>query len=140
MIDVMLVLLIIFMIIVPALQSGFKATPPSGSNLKPHPEEDDEQVLGIDETGQYFLNGKPIQNATLGPVLTDIYNKRTIDKVLYVKADKNLKYAKVVDALQVAAESGVRKSAMVTDQAPKTMSRIESDNITPGVIHTGVNP
>ena len=40
MIDVMLVLLIIFMLVIPAITAGFQAIPPTGVNLKPHPEED----------------------------------------------------------------------------------------------------
>ena len=35
MIDVMLVLLIIFMIVIPAINSGFNAQPPQGINLNP---------------------------------------------------------------------------------------------------------
>ena len=66
MIDVMLVLLIIFMLVVPAINSGFQAIPPQGVNLKPHPEEERDQVLGIDMNGQYFLNKKAIPNAQLG--------------------------------------------------------------------------
>ena len=69
MIDVMLVLLIIFMLVVPAINSGFQAIPPQGVNLKPHPEEERDQVLGIDMNGQYFLNKKAIPNAQLGELL-----------------------------------------------------------------------
>ena len=75
MIDVMLVLLIIFMLVVPAISAGFQAIPPQGQNLKPHPEEERDQVLGIDANGQYFLNKKPINNADLGRMLNDIYEK-----------------------------------------------------------------
>ena len=39
-IDVMLVLLIIFMVVTPAIATGFTAEPPSGINLKAHPEEE----------------------------------------------------------------------------------------------------
>jgi len=113
MIDVMLVLLIIFMIIIPSIQSGFNAVPPAGANLKPRPEEDNEQILGIDDKGQYYLNRQPIHNENLGPMLTDIYDKRTVDKVLFIKADKNLAYGKIVNALDIAAHSGVRNSAMI---------------------------
>ena len=63
MIDVMLVLLIIFMLVIPAITAGFQAVPPYGVNLKPHPEEDQDQVLGIDAQGQYYLNTKAIPNA-----------------------------------------------------------------------------
>ena len=47
-IDVMLVLLIIFMIVTPLINSGFQAQPPDGINIKAHPEENDDVVLGID--------------------------------------------------------------------------------------------
>ena len=60
MIDVMLVLLIIFMIVTPLIAAGFKATLPKGKNLDPRPEGDNEVVLGIDEAGRYFLNGRPL--------------------------------------------------------------------------------
>ncbi len=55
MIDVMLVLLIIFMVVTPAITSGFQAVPPDGINLKEHPEEDADVVLGIDKGGKYYL-------------------------------------------------------------------------------------
>jgi biopolymer transport protein TolR len=129
MIDVMLVLLIIFMVIIPTLVSGVNAQPPAGQNLKPHPQQDQDQLLGIDNQGQYYLNRSAIPNASLQTALTDIYSKRTEDKILYVKADKNLNYGKILDALDVAAKAGVRMTAMVTDQASGTHSLIPSDNI-----------
>ena len=58
-VDVMLVLLIIFMVVTPALASGFTAEPPSGINLKAHPEADDDQVLGIDKFGNFYLCRTP---------------------------------------------------------------------------------
>src|SRR5919107_6260350 len=76
MIDVMLVLLIIFMLVVPAISAGFQAIPPQGVNLKPHPEEERDQVLGIDANGQYFLNTRPIPNKELGERLRQIYENR----------------------------------------------------------------
>ena len=69
MIDVMLVLLIIFMVVTPALAAGFQAVPPAGINLKTHPEEDTDQVLGIDKQGQYYLNTRALQNDKLAETL-----------------------------------------------------------------------
>ena len=134
MIDVMLVLLIIFMLVVPAIAAGFQAVPPQGQNLKSHPEEDEDQVLGIDAQGQYFLNKRPIRNETLAEQLKQIYDNRTVDKVLYVKADRNLQYEKVLDALDIAAKNGVRVTGMITDQTPGTESTVEGDNpmVAPG--------
>jgi len=129
MIDVMLVLLIIFMVVLPALTSGFTANPPQGINLKSHPEEDTDQVLGIDRDGNYYINKRPIPLDSVGPILKDIYSKRD-DFVLYVKADKDLPYAKVLDAMDIASKNGVRVVGAVSDQMPGTKSSVEGDLLT----------
>src|SRR5690349_3228058 len=61
MVDVMLVLLIIFMVVVPALLDGFTATPPNAVNVRDHPNDSTDVTLGIDASGHYFWNKKPIQ-------------------------------------------------------------------------------
>lgn len=129
MIDVMLVLLIIFMIVIPAMNAGFNAIPPTGQNLKPHPEEDQDQVLGIDKDGQYYLNKKPLPNADLGDRLKAIYDVRQVDKIMYLKAHKELKYSKVIDAIDIAAKAGVRVTGMITDPIPGTKSTVAGDNV-----------
>jgi biopolymer transport protein TolR len=128
MIDVMLVLLIIFMIIVPALNAGFVAKPPTGTNLKAHPEDPQDQVLGIDVNGQYFLNKKAIHNEDLAEKLKQIYDARTEDKIMYLKADGGLAYGKVLTAIDIAAKNGVRVTGMITDQRPGTKSSVPGDN------------
>ena len=140
MIDVMLVLLIIFMIVIPAINAGFTAQPPQGVNLKPHPEEDQDQVLGIASDGTYYLNKKRIKNETLPTELKRIYDARTVDKILYVKADKDLQYEKVIDALDIAAAAGVRVTGLISDQRPGTMSTVAADNIMPGAAKKEAKP
>jgi biopolymer transport protein TolR len=127
MIDVMLVLLIIFMIVVPALNAGFNAVPPEGQNITSHPEDDTDQVLGIDANGRYFLNKKPIPNESLEERLTKIYDARTVDKIMYLKAHKDLEYGKVLDAIDIAGKAGVRVTGFISDQKPGTKSVIATD-------------
>ena len=115
MIDVMLVLLIIFMIVTPLIAAGFKATLPKGKNLDPRPEGENEVVLGIDQSGRYFLNQRPIANGALEDQLRSIFAARTEDKILYFKADNQLKYAKVQDAVETARRAGVRVMAAITE-------------------------
>jgi biopolymer transport protein TolR len=129
MIDVMLVLLIIFMLVIPAITAGFQAIPPTGVNLKPHPEEDQDQVLGIDAKGQYYLNKKAIPNGELAVRLKQIFENRELDRLLYVKAHKDLEYGKVLDALDIAAHNDVRTTGLITDQRPGTVSLIRDDNL-----------
>jgi biopolymer transport protein TolR len=128
MIDVMLVLLIIFMVVTPALLAGFNADPPKAVNLKDHPEDANlDQVLGIDKDGNYYLNKKPIRTQDVGPMLKQIYDARTEDKILYLKADKGLDYSKVLDALDLAAKNGVRVTGMISEQRPGTISTVAGD-------------
>ena len=117
-VDVMLVLLIIFMVIIPTLTSGLNAEPPKGINLRKHPEEDGDQLLGIDRAGNFYLNRNPIPNNNLEAQLRQIYDNRTEDKVLYIRADKNLEYAKVQDAVDVAGKAGVRVTGLISEQTP----------------------
>jgi biopolymer transport protein TolR len=128
MIDIMLVLLIIFMVVAPALMAGFNATPPEGVNLKDHPEDEQtDQVLGIDRDGQYYLNKRPIQNAELPQLLKKIFEARQEDKILYLKADKTLDYSKVLDAIDIASTNGVRVVGMISDQRSGTVSTVAGD-------------
>jgi biopolymer transport protein ExbD len=133
MIDVMLVLLIIFMVVTPALLAGFNADPPQGQNLKEHPEDaENDQVLGIDKDGNYYLNKKPISKDKLEAEIKRIYAIREVDHTMYLKADKELEYTKVVDATDMAAKNGVRVVALISDQKPGTVSTIAGDAHTPG--------
>jgi biopolymer transport protein TolR len=131
MIDVMLVLLIIFMVVTPALLAGFNAVPPQGVNLKDHPEDEGDQVLGIDAAGIYYLNKRPVQKDDLPQLLKTIYEARTEDKILYVKAHKDIEYSKVIDALDVATKNGVRVVGMISEQRPGTQSTVAGDSKAP---------
>jgi len=130
MIDVMLVLLIIFMVVTPMLLSGFTADPPLAQNIKDHPEDDQtDQVLGIDKAGNYYLNKKPYDSTAIAPLLHRIYVETPRDdKVLYLKADKDLAYNKVLNAMDVAMRNGVTVVAMISDQKPNTVSSVPGDS------------
>ena len=121
MIDIMLVLLIIFMIVTPLIAAGFKATLPKGKNLDPRPEGDNEVVLGIDQAGNYFLDGRPLQTGALEDQLRSRFASRTEDKILYFKADNQLKYAKVQEAVETARKAGVRVMAAITEPSTSTL-------------------
>jgi biopolymer transport protein TolR len=130
MIDVMLVVLIIFMVVTPALLAGFNATPPEAVNIRDHPEDTDvDQVLGIDKDGAYYLNKKPIKYAEVPGLLKTIYldHPDRGDFILYIRADKTLPYEKVLDAMDIAAHNGVHVVAMISDQKPGTVSSVVGD-------------
>jgi biopolymer transport protein ExbD len=123
MIDVMLV-------VTPALLAGFTATPPEAQNIKDHPEADNtDQVLGIDVDGNYYLNKQQIPYDQIAPRVNTIFTQPDRDDyILYIKADKNLPYEKVLDVMDVAMKNGVRVVAMIGEQKPNTVSTVPGDS------------
>ena len=104
MIDVLLVLLIIFMAAIPSMRRSIDVQLPdrTSSTNSGAPS----IVLELDATGGYSINQSPVTRAALGAKLHTIYDGRT-DKVLFVKGDRHVKYAAVIDAMDVARGSGV---------------------------------
>ena len=139
MVDVMLVLLIIFMVVTPALLAGFNAEPPQAVNIKDHPEDDQtDQVLGIDKDGGYHMNKKDIQYADIPAYLKRVYvDTPRDDYILYLKADKGTEYSKVLDLLDVATKNGVKVVAMIGDQKPNTISTVPGDTKQPAPAPAG---
>jgi biopolymer transport protein ExbD len=127
MIDVMLVLLIIFMIVTPLISAGFTAVMPTGANVKPLAEEDNEVTLGLDHSGAYFLNGMPANPATVEQELTAIFAAREEDKRLFFKADSDLPYAKIQEAVEMGRRAGAAVLVAVADRAGGMLSTEEEN-------------
>jgi len=127
MIDVMLVLLIIFMIVTPAITAGFQATIPRAKNPDAREEGEGEVRLGIDRDGKFYLDltdprtGKYtgpryISDEDLPTQLTNLYAARTVDKIMYLKADEGIEYSRVQTALEIARKAGVRVVRAIAEQ------------------------
>ncbi|MGH7500767.1 MAG: ExbD/TolR family protein [Longimicrobiales bacterium] len=126
-VDVMLVLLIIFMIVTPTIVAGFQAQMPSGINLLERPEDDQRTTLGIDREGNYYLNKAPIAKENTFALLQREFARHPLDKVLFVKADRELDYAAILEAMDLAKRAGARVVAAVTTQAA-TLATEENRN------------
>ena len=126
MIDVMLVLLIIFMIVTPAITAVFQAEVPRADNPRASEEAEGEIRLGIDKDGQYFIDitgpdGKYtgmrlVPHDELEAQLRSLYATRSTDKILFLKADANLEYRHIQDAIEIARKAGVRVLGTITEQ------------------------
>jgi biopolymer transport protein ExbD len=116
MVDVMLVLLIIFMVITPAL-AGYHVTLPK--TLTAAPEKEERVTLGIDDQGRYYLDQRPqpVPPAQLTARLRELYATRPEDHVLYLKADRGVEYSVVLTAIDAARAAGVRRVGAITEQA-----------------------
>ncbi len=126
MIDVMLVLLIIFMIVTPAITAGFQATIPRAKNPDAKEEGEGEVRLGIDRDGKFYLDITGASGQYTGPryisdedlqgQLTNLYAARTVDKILYLRADEGIEYSRVQTALEIARKAGVRVVGAIAEQ------------------------
>jgi biopolymer transport protein ExbD len=117
-VDVVLVLLIIFMVVTPALLQGFQATLPTGDNLLERPEEESRVVVGIDVEGNWYFNKRPITRENMFVALQTSFIERPEDKVLYLKADNGLPYQAVLEMMDIGRDAGARVMAAVSEKTP----------------------
>src|SRR5690349_11214533 len=123
MVDVMLVLLIIFMVVTPALLQGFTATLPQGENLIERPADEARVTLGIDVVGNWYLNRVLIpKDQALVRLQTEFANQPE-DKVLFLKAHHDLPYEEIAVAMQIGRDAGARVLAAVSEQSPAARAR-----------------
>ncbi len=112
MIDIMLVLLIIFMIITPAMGAAVKL--PQAANVIPQKDED-RVTLSIEKDGKFYLQSKPVHPDNLQQALIDLYLTRPDDRIMFLKADQAVQYSVVLTAIDYARNAGVRKVGAITD-------------------------
>jgi biopolymer transport protein TolR len=112
-VDVMLVLLIIFMVTAPLIQSGVKVDLPRASAQQmEHAEE--KLVLRITRDRHIYLGETEIPPADLEAKLAT--NARVQkDKELYLHADRSLAYGTVVEIMAIARRAGVESLGMITE-------------------------
>jgi biopolymer transport protein TolR len=112
-VDVMLVLLIIFMVTAPLIQSGVKVDLPRASAQQmEHAEQ--KLVLTITRDRRIFLGETEIPPADLEAKLAT--NARVQkDKELYLHADRSLPYGQVVEIMATARRAGVESLGMITE-------------------------
>jgi biopolymer transport protein ExbD len=114
-VDVMLVLLIIFMIVTPALLSGFAATMPEGEHMKARKDDPERTTLGIDPAGNYYINKEPVRKEDALMLLEAEFKKHPDDKVLFLKAHRELPYGDILKAYEVAKKAGAFVIAAVAE-------------------------
>ncbi|MGD0902905.1 MAG: biopolymer transporter ExbD [Terracidiphilus sp.] len=115
-VDVVLVLLIIFMISAPVLQSGIEVSVPKTRTVKEITEQ--RLVLTIDRNQQVFLGDRPVNIHELAQKLheagTDAARQNSVKQVIYLRADENVPFGAFASVMDAVKQAGITNISIVT--------------------------
>ncbi|GMR05207.1 MAG: protein TolR [Thermodesulfobacteriota bacterium] len=112
-VDVMLVLLIIFMVAAPMMQSGIDVKLPKVTAAAIDAK-DEPIIVTIDEKRTTYLGDTPLSHSQLRKKLIAIRKSKRGSMVL-LRADKKVPYGFVVNVMAEIRKSGIEKIGMVTE-------------------------
>jgi biopolymer transport protein TolR len=118
-IDVTLVLLIIFMITTPMLQTGVEVDLPKAQSAMVEQKEGEPPiVVSIKETGEYFINtdgqnGEQIEPEVINDRVALVLSNKPGTQVL-INADKGVDYGTVVTVMAALKNAGVPTVGLMT--------------------------
>lgn|SRR5689334_7255515 len=118
-VDVMLVLLIIFMVIAPLLQTGAPVTVPKTKNpeLDANIVKDTSAVVAVGDDGRIYFGRDVSSLAELpGKLKKTMEGKKEEDRIIYVKGGKSVKYGQIVELIDKIRESGYDRIGLVSEK------------------------
>jgi biopolymer transport protein TolR len=116
--DIMLVLLIIFMITTPLLQTGITVNLPKAKNPLDAPEADSKEavVVAVNREGRLFLAKKQIAEQDLYEFLLKKFSGGEINRTIFLKADTSLAYGRVVEIVNGCRKAGVERIGLMAEK------------------------
>ncbi len=119
-VDVVLVLLIIFMITAPVLQSGIEVAVPKTRTVKEITEE--RMVISIDKQQRVYLGNDAVNINEIG----DKLRKKIRDpqnQTIYVRADENVPFGAFATVMDAVKASGITNVSIVTQPLSSNASK-----------------
>jgi biopolymer transport protein ExbD/biopolymer transport protein TolR len=110
-VDVVLVLLVIFMITAPVLQSGIEVNVPKTRTVKEITEQ--RVVVTIDKSQQIFLGDEPINIHDL-PLRLQQSGTDPARQVIYLRADQTVPFGAFASVMDAVKQSGITNVSIVT--------------------------
>jgi biopolymer transport protein ExbD len=115
-VDVMLVLLVIFMVTAPMMQSGIGINLPQAETESAPAEEGLTLTISLDK---YIHIGESVINIHLLERRLREYFYGKQKKILYVRADEGLNYGFIIEILDIAKKAGIETTGLITEQKKK---------------------
>ncbi|MBI4479739.1 MAG: biopolymer transporter ExbD [Acidobacteria bacterium] len=110
-VDVLLVLLVIFMLTAPILQSGIELDVPKTRTVKEISQE--RLVVSIDRGQRLFLGRDAINIHELGKQLKERMGAR--GQSVFLRADQSVPYGTVATVVDTLRQAGIEQISMVTE-------------------------
>jgi biopolymer transport protein TolR len=110
-VDVVLVLLIIFMITAPVLQSGIEVAVPKTKSVKEITEQ--RQVLTIDRDQRVFLGDQPV-NVNELPKRLRAAKGDPSKQIIYLRADERVPFGAFASVMDAVKQAGITNISIVT--------------------------
>ncbi len=110
-VDVVLVLLLIFMLTAPVLQSGIDVAVPQTRTVNQLTEE--RTVVTIDREQRVYLQDKPVNIAEL-PNLLRSKSTDPSKKVIYLRADGKVPFGAFASVMDAVKQAGITNISIVT--------------------------
>ncbi|MBI2817490.1 MAG: ExbD/TolR family protein [Acidobacteria bacterium] len=111
-VDVLLVLLIIFMLTAPILQSGIELDVPQTKTVREISQE--RLVVSIDQGQRLFLGNDAVNIHDLAPQLRSKMGPRQ-DQSVFLRSDKSVPFGTVAMVVDELRQAGIEQISMVTE-------------------------
>jgi len=119
-VDVVLVLLIIFMVTAPVLQSGIEVAVPRTKTVKEINEE--RLVITIDRQQRIFLNNQPVNINLIGAQLRQKIRDPE-GQAVFVRADENVPFGAFATVMDAVKQAGIANVSIVTQPLESNAGR-----------------
>ena len=111
-VDVVLVLLLIFMLTAPVLQSGVEVAIPKTRSVNQLTEE--RMVVTIDREQNVFLQDKPVNVNQLPSLLRVPRNADASKRIIYLRADERVPFGAFASVMDAVKQAGITNISIVT--------------------------
>ena len=110
MVDVVLVLLLVFMVTAPMMSRGVDVQLPVANQPQIQPE--DRVTVSINAEGRVYVGDRAVNLALLIDQLRGM-TQGNPDPVVYLRADENLRYAQVIQVMDLIKQAGIHRIGFV---------------------------
>ncbi len=111
-VDVVLVLLVIFMITAPVLQSGIEVAVPKTKTVKQITQQ--RTVVTIDSQQRVYLDDKPVNVNDLPGLLQQKRGANPGSQVIYLRADQKVPFGAFASVMDAVKQAGITNISIVT--------------------------